>query len=412
MAAKPVKVAFLADTNDLRQSLSKAEQAMDDAAATAKTAGQKIDTAMSSTADSADAVASKGSQAAGALAGLGDLIGGKFGNAMMAGGVAMQAAADAGDLVNVVTESAIVKKIKDAAVTAAQTTATIAKTAAEKAAAAAAKAWAAAQWLLNAAMTANPIGIVVVAIAALVAGMIIAYKKSETFRAIVDKAWQMIKTATGAVFDWIKNKISTVIDTVKSIFLNFTGPGLIIKHWETIKTRTTQAFDTIKDTITGKFDAVVQFIKDVPGKIKNLGSDFLNAGKAIIGKLIDGFSSVGGLAGDLAGGIKTALGNVINPILRSIEGAINGGIDKINKLPGVNIPHVNIPELAKGGIVYGPTLALIGEAGPEAVVPLNGRYGMGQTIHVTVQVPATANPVATGREIRRVLDAYAAAGGA
>lgn len=43
----------------------------------------------------------------------------------------------------------------------------------------------AAQWLLNAAMTANPIGIVIVAIVALVAAVVIAYKKSETFRRIV-----------------------------------------------------------------------------------------------------------------------------------------------------------------------------------------------------------------------------------
>ncbi|QIM22887.1 hypothetical protein G7075_20050 [Phycicoccus sp. HDW14] len=43
----------------------------------------------------------------------------------------------------------------------------------------------AAQWLWNAALTANPIGIVVVAIAALVAAIVLAWKNSETFRAIV-----------------------------------------------------------------------------------------------------------------------------------------------------------------------------------------------------------------------------------
>ena len=54
-------------------------------------------------------------------------------------------------------------------------------------------AWAAVQWLLNAAMTANPVGIVIVAIAALVAGMVIAYRKSQTFRAVVLGAWSAIK---------------------------------------------------------------------------------------------------------------------------------------------------------------------------------------------------------------------------
>lgn len=52
----------------------------------------------------------------------------------------------------------------------------------------ASKAWAAAQWLLNAAMTANPISLVIVALAALVAGIVIAYKQSTTFRDIVNGA--------------------------------------------------------------------------------------------------------------------------------------------------------------------------------------------------------------------------------
>ena len=51
----------------------------------------------------------------------------------------------------------------------------------------------AAQWALNVALTANPIGIVVVAIGALVAGLVIAYQKSEKFRNVVQFAWQMLK---------------------------------------------------------------------------------------------------------------------------------------------------------------------------------------------------------------------------
>jgi hypothetical protein len=59
----------------------------------------------------------------------------------------------------------------------------------------------AAQWLLNAALTANPIGIVVVAIAALVAGLIIAYKKSDTFRRIVDGAFDAVAASGKAMWE-------------------------------------------------------------------------------------------------------------------------------------------------------------------------------------------------------------------
>jgi len=79
------------------------------------------------------------------------------------------------------------------------------------------KVWAAGQWLLNAALTANPIGLVIVAIAALVAGVIIAYKKSETFRDVVKslgiglllmgeygiKAFRLLLTAAFATFEGI-----------------------------------------------------------------------------------------------------------------------------------------------------------------------------------------------------------------
>ena len=71
--------------------------------------------------------------------------------------------------------------------------ASVAQKVAELAAAAAKQVSAAAQWLLNAAMTANPIGIIIVAIVALVAAIVIAYQKSETFRKIVSTAFDIIK---------------------------------------------------------------------------------------------------------------------------------------------------------------------------------------------------------------------------
>jgi phage-related protein len=60
----------------------------------------------------------------------------------------------------------------------------------------------AAQWLLNIALTANPIGIVIVLIVALVAAIVVAYKRSETFRKIVDASLR----AVGAGFQWVWDK--------------------------------------------------------------------------------------------------------------------------------------------------------------------------------------------------------------
>lgn len=76
-------------------------------------------------------------------------------------------------------------------------------------------AWTGAQWLLNAALSANPIGIVVMAIAALIAGLVLAYKNSETFRNIVHAVWNGIKVAISAVWSWIQ---TTLWPGIKAVF--------------------------------------------------------------------------------------------------------------------------------------------------------------------------------------------------
>lgn len=69
---------------------------------------------------------------------------------------------------------------------------------------------------------------------------------------------------------------------------------------------------------------------------------------------------------------------------------------------------VEVPAFAKGGIVTGPTLALIGEAGPEAVVPLSGRNSksMGNTINLTVNAGMGADGAVIGREIVDAIKRY------
>ena len=183
-----IKVALLGDNKDLSGSLDKGKADLVDFGSTAQKQSVKVESAFDRVAESSDNVASKGSQAAGALSGLGGLAqdaGGPFkglGDAMVFAGGASQAMADAGDLLNVVTESTIVKQ-------ALAKTRIVATTVAKKGASAATKAWTVAQGALNVVMSANPIGLVVLAVVALVAIFVVAYKKSDKFREIVDKAF-------------------------------------------------------------------------------------------------------------------------------------------------------------------------------------------------------------------------------
>lgn len=89
-------------------------------------------------------------------------------------------------------------------------------------------AWTVAQWALNVALTANPIGVVVAAIVALVAAFVLAYKKSEAFRNIVDKTFSFLKTVVVGyiniyintfklIWEWMKKVIDLAVTFAQKI---------------------------------------------------------------------------------------------------------------------------------------------------------------------------------------------------
>lgn len=181
---------------------------------------------------------------------------------------------------------------------------------------AATKAWTAAQWLLNAALTANPIGIVVTAIAALVAGFIVAYKKSETFRDIVNGALNAVKDAAVAVFGWIKVNWPLLLGILAGPF------GLlvieIVKHWGAIK------------------DLAASLPGTVAGAIKTGASTLVNAGKWVLDQIIGGFKAVASgitgaaswLFGKLKGGLD-ALADVFGNRGKDVLAWIIGGFKAV-----------------------------------------------------------------------------------
>lgn len=81
-----------------------------------------------------------------------------------------------------------------------------------------------AQWLWNVALTANPIGVVVMAIAALVGGIILAWNKFEGFRKILFKGWEMLKLFGGAIKDY-------VIERFKGMLSGIQGIGKALMHF-------------------------------------------------------------------------------------------------------------------------------------------------------------------------------------
>ena len=100
-------------------------------------------------------------------------------------------------------------------------------------------------------------------------------------------------------------------------------------------------------------------------------------------------TALGGIGESIVGGLKASV-NIMIGLINDLFASIS--FSKTIDLPGLDpvtfgfdLASWNIPMLAKGGIVNSPTLAMIGEAGPEAVVPLSGNNaGIGGTYNITV----------------------------
>jgi TP901 family phage tail tape measure protein len=139
---------------------------------------------------------------------------------------------------------------KQAAAWAVERARQVAATAAEIAHAAATKASAAAQWLLNAAMSANPIGLVIVAVAALTAGIVLLWKRSETFRRVVIGTWNAIKTAATAVWGWLVGAFKKWGVAILAAVAGPVGALALFaaRHWEQIRASASRAWAAIKAT--------------------------------------------------------------------------------------------------------------------------------------------------------------------
>lgn len=205
----------------------------------------------------------------------------------------------------------------------------------------------------------SPIGLVVAAIAAVIAIVVICIKYWDEIKAVAAKCWEGIKNVWNTVANWIK---TYVVDPIANFFV-----GL----WNGIKNVFSSVGKWFSDIFTGAWNGIKNAFSAV-------GSFFTGIWESI--KSI--FSKVGSVIG---GAVSNAFSTAINWVLEAAIGIINGFISAINfaigiinAIPGVEIGYINklsVPKLAKGGIVDGATLAVIGEAGAEAVVPLERNLG-------------------------------------
>lgn len=151
--------------------------------------------------------------------------------------------------------------------------------------------------------------------------------------------------------------------------------------------------DAIGGFGTWLWNSITQGIGNIAEAVSGFGSWIWSG---ITGALGGAWSILTGFGTWLFDSIKSALGNVGGLAYKALHNAIASMLNGIAEieLPLVGKPFKGligtIPMMAAGGIVTQPTLAMIGEAGPEAVVPLNksGQFDTGPGMNVTIQVNA------------------------
>lgn len=213
----------------------------------------------------------------------------------------------------------------------------------------------AAQWAWNAALAANPLGLIVLAIVAVIAVVVLLWKKNETFRKIVLAAWAAIKSAILKVWDAIKAAGAFV----------FKALALYVKVWWTVfKTVFTFLWSTAKSA----FGKVMDIVKGAWAGIKTA----FETGKEVFARVFDAMTAP-----------ARAAFNGIAQLWNSTIGSLSFSIpDWVPKIGGNGWDVPDIPLMGDGGIVTRPTLAVVGEAGPEAVIPLSGAGGTGMSVRI------------------------------
>lgn len=176
----------------------------------------------------------------------------------------------------------------------------------------------------------------------------------------------------------IVNIISTIIGVVAGIISAIIGiVGAVI--------------GVVVGIITTIVNVVSGIIGGIIGVVSAIVNTIVAVFQGIIGAITGIFNTIANAIGSIFRGIAKTIGNIINGIVNIVKAPINfiidgingfiGGINKI-KIPdwvpgvggkGINLPK--IPKLAVGGIVESATIAMIGESGREAVLPLDSNTG-------------------------------------
>lgn len=183
-------------------------------------------------------------------------------------------------------------------------------------------AWAATQWLLNAAMSANPIGIVIVVIAALIAAVVWAYNNVGWFRDGVNNAWRTISGVTmgvlGAVGGFFRGLWSGATAFGRAVIAGFVS--FISGAWNNARSFTTSALGAAGGFLRSIWAGATGFARGVIA--------------GFVGFILGSWQNISGTTRGVFSGIQSFIGGIWGGIRSGAQGAINGVVGFFQGLPG------------------------------------------------------------------------------
>jgi hypothetical protein len=280
----------------------------------------------------------------------------------------------------------------------------------------------------------SPVGWIVLAVAAIAAGAYLIYKNWAAVESALKSAWGAVSGFFIGIWNWISGigaaignwfsvtlpgffaalpgkiwaAVSAIPGMLYSLFLGALnlagqaigiGVGLVIANfiklpgmlWAAVKgighlfvDLWNLAFSTGQAVLMAGVSAVMFVVTQLPGRIAGfvgrlpgiIGGAMRSAWNAAVRYTAEGAEQIVGFVNRLPGRVSGFMRNVGHDILSGLRsginaviGGFNSGIDRVSSVIHIGLPH--IPFLASGGLINAPTLAVVGEAGPEAVIPMS-----------------------------------------
>lgn len=238
----------------------------------------------------------------------------------------------------------------------------IAATAATKGMTLAQYAAAAAQSALNVVMNANPIGLIILAITALVTAFMLLWKNSDAFREFWVNMWEKIKAAASAAINWLKGLPQLLWSAISGAIERVTTWGNNLS--QKAKTAATNMLNTVASTLAALPGKIWSAISGALSSVTSWGSDMVSRARSAMSNLISAVTStlsslpskVLSIGGNLVTGLWNGVSNKLSWIKSKLSGFASSVLDGIKSFFGVHSPSTEtawIGEMLDEGLAEG-----------------------------------------------------------